>query len=240
MLKQADVRVLRSGVLANGTIDGHDPIYATFRIKGPQGWFRLTEVSVNLGRGYDPGELMRNVAAILEKTADRQYVVILMQEIDEADPSPEHKVIRGMVPEGSTLVEWWTREPIVVWPGIPVRMQRRIMTMDQGSAIGAPKGTGPRRFFTSCVTEIEGVTIGHGDQHPHRVSPLWSKKAQLIVERARKRGEAVTHAEVARLVRICDLVIHGGDMNDLNYPKSHPREKVAMERGLDTIRYIVA
>jgi hypothetical protein len=223
-----DVEVAGTFVLG-GTIDGHDPIGVRFKITKGRGRnqkiFWLTVVSVNWGRGYNPGEFKRNV-------------VLLMQEIDETDEAPEHKVTKRLLEkimdEGTTLVEWATREPIAVSPGVRVTRRKKRMTMDQGSAIGAPDGTGPRRFFVSCVAVIEGVKIGFGNQHPHRNLPSFA------VQRARGRGEVVTRQEVRELTEICDLVIHGGDMNDRDYPKSHPKEKVAIERGLDMIRYIKA
>lgn len=233
MLRQQDVQVVKRLTL-DGTIDGHDPLLVTFRIKGDDGWFRLTVVTVNWGRGYSPEQFHNNVMRVLNRVGEREYVVILMQEIDEADPSPEHRIIRQEMEPGTTLVEWWTREPIAVSPGVPVRRERKVMTMDQGSAIGAPKGTGPRRFFTSCVIIIEGVRIGIGDQHPHR------NMDDPAVQKARHQGENITKDEVHELVRICELAIYGGDMNDRNYPKAHPKERTAMERGLDTIRYVVA
>lgn len=236
-----DVEVAGTFVLS-GTIDGHDPIGVRFKITKGRGknerTFFVTVVSVNWGRGYDPGEFKRNVFNVLNKVGDREYVVLLIQELDETDPSPEHKILkealRAVMEKGTTLVEWATREPIAVSPGVKVTRKKKRMTMDQGSNIGAPDGTGPRRFFVSCVAEIEGVLIGFGNQHPHRDLP------NHAVQRARGRGEVVTRQEVRDLVQICDLVIHGGDMNDRDYPESHPKEKVAIERGLDMIRYIKA
>jgi hypothetical protein len=233
------VKVVKKFTLP-GTIDGHVPVGATFLIQHPNGRFRLTVITVNWGRGYKPGEFKRNVLNVLDAVEDKQYVVLLIQELDEVDAAPEHKIFREEMEPGTTLVEWWTREPIAVSPGIPVRRQRRVMTMDQGSAIGAPKGTGPRRFFASCITSIQGIKIGFGNQHPHRVDPDWSRRDQRIVDRARKQGQIITRQEVGLLVQLCNITIHGGDMNDPNYPKSHPKEKVANKRGLDTIRYIVA
>lgn len=234
-----EVEVARRFTL-NGTIDGHDPLGCTFKVTHAASVFWLTVITVNWGRGYNPGEFKRNVLNVLEHVDGREYVVLLIQELDEADEAPEHQVFRKAMEPGTTLVEWWTREPIAVSPGVPVRHQYKVMTMDQGSAIGAPKGTGPRRFFTSCIAIIEGVRIGFGNQHPHRVDRHWSKADQRVVSRARKRGERITKEAVRDLVLLCDLVIHGGDMNDLNYPKSHPKEQVANERGLDTIRWIKA
>lgn len=236
------VQVLRRFTL-NGTIDGHDPLGATFRITGGERPFRLTVISVNWGRGYDAGEFKGNVLNVLERTDEMEYVVLLMQEIDEADAADEHEDIRKALnaiwEPGTTLVEWWTREPIAVSPGVTVRRQRKVMTMDQGSAIGAPHGTGPRRFFTSCIAVIHGVRIGLGCQHPHRVDRDWSRKDQDVVEAARKRGQRVTEREIGQLVALTDVTIDGGDFNDPRYPLSHPRQKIANKRGLDYLRYVV-
>lgn len=231
------VEVVKRFVL-NGTIDGHEPIGVTFRITGGDRPFRITFVSVNWGRGYQPGEFKANVLNVLDKVDELQYVVLLIQELDEADEAPERKIFMAEMERGTTLVPKPPRpgrETIAVSPGVKVHRRRPVMTMDQGTKIGAPEGTGPRRFFVSCVLVIEGVHIGVGDQHPHRNMPGESK-----VVKARQRGEQVTEEQVAILVHICDLVVHGGDMNDLNYPKSHPKERVGIEHGLDTIRWILA
>lgn len=227
------VEVLRRRTL-NGTIDGHDPLVVTFRLTGGLNPFRLTVVTVNWGRGYDPGEFKQNVLNVLNHVGEREYVVLLIQELDEADAAEEHEVFLRHMEKGTTLVGWGTREPIAVSPGVPVRRKRKTLLMAQGTDIGAPEGTGPDRFFVSCIGVFEGVKIGFGNQHPHR------NIQHAKVQAARRRGERVTREEIHALVKVCDLVIHGGDMNDANYPESHPRERVAMERGLDTLRYINA
>lgn len=216
----------------DGTIDGHDPIGVTLRITGGLRPFRLTVISVNWGRGYDPGEFKRNVMRVLNKVGEREYVVLLIQELDETDEAPEHRVLAGLMEPGTTLVEWSTREPIAVSPGVKVTRKRRTLTMLQGTDIGAPEGTGPTRFLVSCIATIEGVRIGLGNQHPHRDLP------NAKVQHARARGERVTREVVAELLDLCDLVVHGGDMNDHAYPKAHPRERILHSRGLDTIRLV--
>ena len=224
-------RVLNRFTL-DGTIDGHDPIGVTLRITGGLRPFRLTVVCVNWGRGYDPGEFRRNVERVLNKVGEREYVVLLIQELDETDEAPEHKVLRGLMEEGTTLVEWSTREPIAVSPGVKVTRKRRTLTMLQGTDIGAPEGTGPTRFLVSCIATIEGVRIGLGNQHPHRDLP------NAKVQHARSRGERVTREVVAELFDLCDLVIDGGDFNSDDYPPSHPRQKVLHRRGYDYIRLV--
>lgn len=216
-----------------GTIDGHDAIGITLRVTGGNENFRITFVTVNWGRGYKPGEFRRNVEAVFDKVDEKQYVVLLIQELDEDDPAEEHDIVEGMVPKGSTLVKWETREPIVVWPEVKVIRKRKRMTMDQGTRIGAPEGTGPRRFFVSCVLNLHGVLIGVGNQHPHRYS-LTNPK---VVE-ARHQGEVVSRREVELLAWFCDVVVWGGDVNTRRYPKLHPKEKIAYRRDLDTLRLI--
>lgn len=215
-----------------GRIDKHYAVGCTFRITGGIEPFRLTVVTVNWGRGYDVGEFKKAVMDVLNKVGEKEYVVLLIQELDEADPGPEHVVLAGLMEPGTTFVRWETREPIAVSPGVHVSRKRKRMIMDQGTKIGAPKGTGPRRFFVSCVVTIQGVKIGVGNQHPHR------NLAHPKVQKARAEGRAIVRAEIRDLVEICDLVIHGGDVNGLNYPKSHPREKVGNEKRYDIIRYI--
>ena len=218
----------------NGTIDGHDPIGVTLRITGGLRPFRITFISVNWGRGYDPGEFKANVLRVLNKVGEREYVVLFIQELDEDDVAPEHKILAGLMEKGTTLVEWSTREPIAVSPGVKVTRKRRTLTMSQGTDLGAPVGTGPTRFLVSCIATIEGVRIGLANQHPHRDLP------NVKVQAARRRGERVTREVVGELADLCDLVIHGGDMNDRDYPRAHPRERVLHERGLDTIRLVTA
>lgn len=218
----------------NGTIDDHDPIGVTFKITGGIEPFRLTVISVNWGRGYDSGEFRRNVLRVLNRINEREYVVLLIQELDETDAAEEHEVFLREMEQGTTLVGWGTREPIAVSPGVLVRRQRKILTMAQGTEIGAPVGTGPDRFLVSCVVVIEGVTIGLANQHPHR------NLDNARVQAARRRGERVTRATINALVDRCDVTIHGGDLNDEHYPRMHPRERVAHQRRLDHIRYIVS
>lgn len=233
MSKRVRVKVVNRFAL-NGDIDGHDPIVVRFQIDGPQGRFYLTVVSVNWGRGYSIGQFHDNVLRVLDRVDAHEYVVILMQEIDEADPAPEHDFIRSQMEKGTTFVEWYTREPIAVSPGVKVTHARKTMTMDQGTNIGAPAGTGPRRFLVTCIIEIMGVRIGLGNQHPHR----YSLRGRAVAA-ARKRGERITRRVLGALARVCDVVIDGGDFNTPRYPRSHPRQRTAYKRGLDYIRYIV-
>lgn len=225
------VRVLKRFTL-NGTIDPHDPVGVTLKVAGGDRPFRLTVVTVNWGRGYGPGEFKRNVMNVLNRVGDEEHVVLLVQELDEADPAPEHRIFGRMLERGSKKVGWATYEPIIVSPGAKVTRRRKRMTMDQGTRIGAPVGTGPRRYLVSCVAEIHGVRIGLANQHPHR------NLQHAKVQQARRRGEQVTRQVIGQLVEAADFVIHGGDMNDRDYPKSHPDERVLHERDLDTLRLI--
>lgn len=218
----------------NGTIDAHDPVGVTFRITGGDKPFRLTVITVNWGRGYKPGEFHRNVMRVLNRVDELEYVMLLIQELDETDTAPEYRIFKAEMEPGTTIIGKTTREPIAVSPGVRITRQRRRMTMDQGDRIGAPNGTGPRRYLVSCVAHIHGVSIGLGNQHPHRNLPNGK------VQAARRRGQSVTEEVIGELADSCDLVIHGGDFNDANYPKSHPREKTANEEGYDSVRYVIA
>lgn len=223
--------------MLNGTIDGHDPIGVTRKVTCPEGTFWITFITVNWGRGYNPGEFKANVLAVLDKVEGRHFVVLLIQELDEADAAPERKIFIMEMEPGTTLVpEPPTpgRETIAVSPDVEVTRKRRVMTMDQGTKIGAPVGTGPRRFAVSCIIHIMGVRIGLLTTHPHRALP------NKAVVKARQRGQSVVRDEVRQLVGLTDFTEWGGDMNDRNFPKMHPREDTDNERGLDTLRHIGA
>ncbi|MCF6376888.1 hypothetical protein L2K70_04670 [Nocardioides KLBMP 9356] len=213
-------------------IDGHDAIGVVLRITGGLQPFRLVVVTANLGRGYDPGQFKRNVMRLLDRVDERQYVVLLLQEIDEADPADEHEKLLRWLEPGTTLVGWLTREPIAVSPGVKVTRKRRTLLMEQGTKIGAPVGTGPRRDLVSCVATIEGVRIGLGNQHPHRDLP------NAKVQHARRRGERVTSRALADLAEVCDLVVDGGDFNDPHPPKAVPQQRTLHSRGPDHLRLI--
>lgn len=234
--------VVRRFVL-DGTIDGHDPIGVVLRVTGGLQPFRLVPICANLGRGYSPEKFKRNVMRILDEIEqlrehERTYVVLLLQEIDEADPADELKLIERWAEPGTMIVAPNTREPIAVSPGVPVRRKRATLTMAQGTDLGAPVGTGPDRYLVTCVVTIEGVTIGLGNQHPHRVDPDWTDAQRKVVEHARSRGERVTREQLAELVMLCDLVIDGADWNDEHYPLSHPRQRELIRRRVDSIRLI--
>lgn len=218
-----------------GSIDGHDALGVTFRITGGDRPFRLTTVTVNWGRGYRPGEFRRNVLNLLDRVDELQYVVLLIQELDEDDRAPEHKVLRAEMVAGTQFAGWGTREPIAISPGVKIVGRAKDKLMGSGLDIGAPAGTGPVRWLVQAVVRIHGVTIGFGNQHPHRNLP------NPKVQAARRAGERITTDVIAEMLADgCDLVIDGGDFNDTRPPKAHPRQKVAHRRGLDRIRYVLA
>lgn len=214
------------------SIDGHDAIGVVLRITGGLQPFRLVVISANLGRGYSAVKFKRNVMRILDRVDERQYVILLLQEIDETDPAEEHVLLERWMEPGTTLAGWSTREPIAVSPDVKVTRRRRTLLMRQGTMIGAPVGTGPDRYLVTCIATIEGVKIGLGNQHPHRDLP------NAKVQRARRRGERVTSRVLAELAEVCDLVVDGGDFNDHHPPKAHPRQRTIHSRGLDHIRLI--
>lgn len=196
--------------------------------------FYLTAVSVNWGRGYDPGQFRRNVRRVLRHVNDEEHVVLFVQELDEEpDPAHEHMVFGSMLEPGSKRVFWRTREPIILSPTFKVSRRRRTVTMGSGEEIGGPRGTGPRRYSITCVGEYRGIQLGFGNTHPHRrgVSPK--------VEAARDMGQDVFGAELQGVRRSNGGIsgIWGGDMNALYVPRLVPGEKVAMRKGLDHLRY---
>lgn len=193
----------------------------------------LTVVSVNWGRGYEPGEFKANVARVLDFTDGREHVALMVQELDEEpDPAHEKKRFREMLEPGSHRVGWQTREPIVVSPGFNrIRRERVKVTMEAGGKIGAPAGTGPTRYAVTCIADDGEVAVGLGNTHPHR----FIQNAKVI--HARQRGIVVFRSTLAGVQRKKVPVIWGGDMNDHHLGEVLPGEETAIHKGNDYIRY---
>lgn len=192
--KGCKIKLLRKGYL-NGTIDRHDPIWALFECRQGKTKIRLLVVCVNWGRGYEPGEFKANVLRVTRFAGKFDHVVLLVQELDEDDPAPEHKVFGKMLEKGSKTAGWRTHEPIVLSPPFRVARRRVVMTMAAGLELDppAPKGTGPARFAVTCLARIGDIELGFGNTHPHRRMPH-----KTVVE-ARRRGARVFDHELTKL-----------------------------------------
>lgn len=192
----------------------------------------LTVVSVNWGRKYRPGELKANVERVVDRFDDRRFVAYLVQELDEADKAPEHAVFASELGPKARKVGWKTHEPICL-DVLDFRRPRVRMTMKAGLEIGAPAGTGPRRYAVACIGEMAGMEVGFGNTHPHR------NMQNARVQTARRRGEKVFREVLTEMYEAGGgtSVIWGADTNDLSFPEMIKGERTAMKRGLDVIRY---
>jgi hypothetical protein len=202
-------------------------------------WFWLTVVTVNWGRGYDPGEFRKNVRNVLDFTEGREHVALLVQELDEEpDLSHEHRRFGSMLEPGTHKVAWPHREPIILSPPMVPSRERIKLTMGAGGEIGGPRGTGPRRFAITTRATIrirnEDISVGFGNTHPHRSMP-----GSRRVQAARSKGQQIFQNELISLWRSHQgtSVIWGADMNDREVPRLIPGEKVAIHKGLDHLRY---
>jgi hypothetical protein len=197
--------------------------------------FWLTVVSVNWGRGYQPGEFRRNVLNVMEHVDGREHVVILPQELDEEpDPAHEHRVFASMLDPGTRKVHWRSREPIILTPGATVLRRARVEVMPSGQDID-PRlhGVGPDRPLNMCVARIGGVALGFGNWHPHR-SGLDPR-----VDAAREKGAGVAADALTWLSERRGGIsgVYGTDYNSSRMPRMVPGERVAHHRGLDHLRY---
>jgi hypothetical protein len=186
--------LLKTGTL-NGTIDPHDPLWALFLATQGETKIRLLVVTVNWGRGYDPGEFRRNVLNVTRFAGEFDHVVLLVQELDENDAAPEHPIFASCLEPGTKTAGWRTHEPIALSPGFGVSRRRVVETMAAGLELRppAPKGTGPTRHSVTCVAKIGDIELGFGNTHPHRNMP------NKTVQAARRRGERVFDHELTGL-----------------------------------------
>lgn len=205
----------------------------------------LLVICANLGRGYKPGEFMDNVATIVAKLKGLRHFALLLQEMDEDDPAPEHKQFmaalrKALDGEECPAAGWRTHEPIVLSPTLKMRRERVAVTMGSGLQIGAPEGTGPVRNAVSCVAKHHdkdglGLRVGLATTHPHRNLPI------QVVQKARRHGEAVMRQELTDLYEAGGgtSVIYGEDPNDKTPVPMLVGERTAIQRGGtgDFIRY---
>lgn len=180
------LKVLKTGTL-NGTIDKHDPIWALFLATQGKTRKRILVISVNWGRGYDEGEFKANVLRVVKFSGHYDDVILLVQELDEADRAPEHKVFGAMLEKGTKKVGWNTYEPIILSPNFKVTKRSVVVTMKAGLDLvpPAPEGTGPTRHGVACVAELGDIELVVGNTHPHRNLKL------KTVQDARDRGTKV-------------------------------------------------
>jgi hypothetical protein len=195
---------------------------------------RLTVVCVNWGRGYKPGELRANVAKVVNRFEDLNYVAYLVQELDEADAADEHAIFLRELDPPFAKTAWKTHEPIVVDGKAKIGRPRCRITMKAGLEIGAPEGTGPRRYAVTCIAELGlGIEVGLGNTHPHR------NMQHPKVQTARRQGEKIFRDQLQGLYEAQGgtSVVWGADTNDLSFPQMLSGERTAIKRGLDVIRY---
>lgn len=194
-------------------------------------------------------------------------VLLAQEVDEEPDPAHEHKRLASMLEPETHKVGWDTREPILLSPPFNVRRERKVKTMGAGGDIGAPAGTGPTRFAVSCIGGIAGLDVGFGNTHPHRNLPnsavqkaradgrrifkremtdLYRTRTSggarlFLIDTGTLRGTIDPHDPLWARFKVTPgdgvPVIWGADQNHPDYPRAMPRERTAIHRGLDYIRY---
>lgn len=197
--------------------------------------FFVTAITVNWGRGYEPGEFKANVQRVMRFADRREHVVIFVQELDEEpDLGKEHAVFNSMLEPGTKKIFWRSHEPIILSPDFKVLDRWRVKTMGSGKEIGGPRGTGPARYGVYGVVSLHGLKFGLGNTHPHRRMP-----GEPRVVLARERGETIWGQGLQKVRRSHGGIpgIWGADFNEIITPKFVPMEHVAKDRGLDHLHY---
>jgi hypothetical protein len=187
---------------------------------------RLTVFSVNWGRGVDAVKFRNNVLRVLDSGGDD--AVLGIQELDEADTPHEHEILRKALDGTETLVGWRTFEPLVI-PGHLHTMRADVVPMCDGLA-----GYTPARFLVEALVK---------DQFRPNVPPVVFMNFHPPINRPltltrRRKCRRVHKERIDYWYARGRTIVWTSDTNDITYPKMHPREKVAMKKGFDNIRYI--
>jgi hypothetical protein len=184
------LKLLKSGTL-NGTIDNHDPLWALFLAEQGATKIRLLVITVNWGRGYDPGEFRDNVLRVTKFAGQYDHVILLVQELDEDDRDPEHSVFASCLVPKTRKVGWSTHEPIALSPGFTIEKRSIVETMAAGLELDppAPEGTGPTRHGVACIATIGDIVLVIGNTHPHRNLKIKTVQKALAIGTRRFRHQ---------------------------------------------------
>lgn len=182
--------------------------------------------SVNWGRGVDAKKFRNNVLRTLEEGDD---AVLGVQELDEADRPDEHEILLQALDGTETLVGWRTYEPLIIPGWLHVR-RADVVPMCRGLA-----GYTPARFLVEA--EVRDPLrpnippIVYMNFHPPINRPLTLTRRR---ECRRVHKERINYWYAKERT-----IVWTSDTNDMLYPKMHRRERIAIRKGFDNVRYIV-
>lgn len=160
------------------------------------------------------------------------------QEIDEADPADEHSLLRHVF-KGYKIAAFRHMEPIV-GPRLA-----RIIHQETVKVADGVGGATPDRYLSTVVWQYRGKKFVH--INAHFTAFAWNGKNETIASRGFTQQQVLqawtdeAEALKAKIKHYNDLgytVFWTGDVNRVDMPKMHPRERQLVTSGIDSISVI--
>lgn len=192
-------------------------------------------VTANIGRNTSVGRVQDDIRKIHRLAPS---AIVGFQEIDEADPAEEHKILRNVLAEDNRLVGMATKVPVSVPRGKYNVVRINIIR----AAAGIPN-ISPTRFITEVVLQDKkNPKIVFVVLNLHYPAGAWNSKTHERAEAERDEAWASTLAAHKRRVKHWHdkgvTVFWVGDVNRMAMPKVHPKEVQVITAGIDSVSFI--
>lgn len=191
--------------------------------------------TANIGRKSSIAGVWSDVREIRTKVPG---AIVGWQEIDEADPAPEHDILKQVLSKSNRLVGMRTKVPISV-PRSRYRIKSKRVVY---AAKGIP-GVSPTRWIVE--TELEdkrNAAITFVVLNVHYPAGAWNAKTHERAERERDEAWEDMFRVHKGLVNYWHkkgvTVFWVGDTNRMAMPKVHPDERQVFTKGIDSISFI--
>lgn len=192
-------------------------------------------VTANIGRKSSIAGVWSDVREIKTKCPG---AIVGWQEIDEADPAPEHKILDKVIGPVANLAGMRTKVPISV-----SRKHYRVLEKNVVFASKGIPGVSPTRWIVETVVQDKrNAAIVFVILNVHYPAGAWNAKTHERAEAERDEAWADTfRVHKARVKHWHDkgyTVFWVGDTNRMAMPKVHPDERQIVTRGIDSISFI--
>lgn len=187
-------------------------------------------ITANIGRNIGADKVRADMQSIKR---NGPLALVGFQEIDEADPANEHKILREVFGDSHELVNYASRVPVAV----PKRWNV-IRTETVRLSPGVSHVSPPRLATEVWVQTHAGVIVF---MNFHLIAGAWNKKVESTQAIRREywwRAVDKLKKRIKRHVRAGRTVIWMGDVNRMDMVKLHRKERRLVTQGIDSISAI--
>ena len=192
-------------------------------------------VTANIGRKSSIAGVWSDVREIKAKSPG---AIVGWQEIDEADPAPEHEILKKVWAKSHRFVGMRTKVPISIPRNRYRVLEKRVVFAAKGIAHVSPT----RWVVETLVQDKRNAAITFVIINVHYPAGAWNADTHERAEEARDEAWndmfRVHKARVKHWHNKGYTVFWVGDVNRMAMPKVHPDERQVVTRGIDSISFI--